>query len=140
MEGNLNIIQWNCNGIRARAGEIHSLIHDADIAYFQETNLSADVTYTLPGFNIVRRDRITTNNNIDKCPDRFNAPAGEGVLIAIRSDLLYRALDTPTIPNFEITGVALLEFSTPINVINIYRKPQAYTNQSEWKKLLDFTD
>ena len=46
----------------------------------------------------------------------------------------------PTIPNFEIAGIALLDFSTPINVINIYRKAQAYTNQSEWKKLLDYTD
>ena len=97
MAESLIITQWNCNGIRARASEIHNLVHVSDVVCVQETKLSADVPYSLPGFNIVRRDRTDPYIVNEEISTRSNTQTGGGVMIAIRSEMLYRSLDTPTL-------------------------------------------
>ena len=55
------ILQWNCNSISAHGGELKHYLTTMnflpDIICLQETRLKPHHTFTLPGYNIIRRDR-----------------------------------------------------------------------------------
>ena len=65
----------------------------------------------------------------------MNNQNGGSIVTAIRSDHLYASLDVPALPNIEIIGITIIDTQTPINVLNIYKKPDIYTIQETWSLL-----
>jgi hypothetical protein len=61
-EYDLNILQWNCNGISSKTTELSNFIHQNDIkvAVLQETKLGKKSNNpTIPNFTLVRKDRTS---------------------------------------------------------------------------------
>ena len=78
----LSIVSWNCNGIFAHKNELLNHISQIqkpyDIICIQETKLKPKRTLTIPGYNILRRDR----------PDR----AGGGLITLVKIGIPYTGL------------------------------------------------
>ncbi len=108
-EYDLNILQWNCNGISNKATELSNFIHQNDIkvAVLQETKLGKKSTNpTIPNFTLVRKDRTS-----DK---------GGGLATYIHKSLLFMKLpDIPTDGHTETLGVKVGD----TNILNVYIPP-----------------
>lgn len=53
----MRVLQWNCNGLRAHAGELKNLLASADVPFdvlcLEETFLKDGQRFNLPGYQIV---------------------------------------------------------------------------------------
>ena len=124
----INLLHWNCNGIRARSNEIQLVLDNIDIACIQETRLTESAHFRLQGYNVLRKERENDSN-------------GGGIMTLFNTDLTYEAFDTPTLPDFELLGATVTSLESNLNVINIYRKPAHLSTdikEETWKILLDF--
>jgi len=59
----ISILQWNCNGIYAHQNELRNYLavnrNKYDVICLQKTFLRQGKSFLLPGYNAVRRGRIT---------------------------------------------------------------------------------
>ena len=106
---NLNILQWNCNGIRNKTSELSNFIqqHQIKVVVLQETKLSNKSTSPeILNFSLVRKDRLS-----DK---------GGGLAIYIHNSIQYLMLpDIPSDGHTEYLGVKVGD----TNIINVYIPP-----------------
>ena len=105
----LNILQWNCNGIRTKTAELTDFIkeHQIKVACLQETKLGEKSTSpNIPNFTLVRKDRSTNN--------------GGGLATYIHKSILFSRLpDIPSDGHTESLGVKIGD----TNINNIYIPP-----------------
>lgn len=81
MAKNLNILSWNANSVRNHRLELVNLLteNDIDVACIQETFLKPSIPFNLPGYRIIRKDRLRTK--------------GGGVLIAMKSSICFNVIE-----------------------------------------------
>ena len=131
---NLRILQWNANGIRPRRTELlHFLSHNQyDLIFIQESHLSSDSTFRIPGYKTLQKNRFmtrrgTTNSTVN---------LGGGVLILVKNGLSYTSLSSldPSSDYLaiavKIKGAALYIFSTSMSLLSAPLPPTPAQNPS----------
>ena len=84
---NIRILQWNANGIRPRRTELlHFLSHNQyDLIFIQESHLSSDYTFRIPGYKTLQKNRFMTRRGTTNSTGNL----GGGVLILVKNGLSY---------------------------------------------------
>ena len=96
---NLRILQWIANGIRPRRTElIHFLSHNQyDLIFIQESHLSSDSTFHIPGYKTLQKNRFMTRRGTTNSTGNL----GGGVLILVKTGLSYTSLSTQSLSSLE---------------------------------------
>ena len=118
------ILQWNCEGVRAKRAILEHLIamHAPQVIMIQESKLASGVQFVPPkGYNAIRKDRSTMRN--DNVTNRGRTHGG--VLMLISSDLNYEEVkEGVTATNDNTTEFTAAEVQVPgrkpIMLINLY--------------------
>lgn len=105
----IEIAHWNSNGLNLKWNELKDFInkHMIQIMLVNETKIPHSRKLSLQGYNILRKDRISTK--------------GGGLLIIIRNNLEYSEVNTPdNIETIETLGIKL---SHNIAIYSAYVRP-----------------
>ena len=123
---NLQILQWNANGIRPRRTELlHFLSHNQyDLIFIQESHLSSDSTFRIPGYKTLQKNRFMTRRGTTNSTGNL----GGGVLILVKNDLSYTSLSTQSLssldPSSDYLAIAVkIKGAAPIHLFNVYVPP-----------------
>lgn len=117
----LNILQWNCRSVNSNKGSLRNLlsVENYDIVMLCETWLKPHQQFTLPGYNIVRKDRIDGK---------------AGVAILVKKGIHYSEI-TIIGNNFsdDLMLCAIeIDFDSKLNVVAVYRPPHAIVSGDNW--------
>ena len=109
MENNSShtILQWNCQGLRAKKDELSQIInlHKPTVLALQETKLGKFTTFSLPHYSSIRRE------------GHFNVTPHGGVALFIHESIPYQELNL----NCELQAVAaIIHLGINITVCSIY--------------------
>ena len=118
---NLRILQWNANGIRPRRTELlHFLSHNQyDLIFIQESHLSSDSTFRIPGYKTLQKDRFMTRRGTTNSTGNL----GGGVLILVKNGLSYTSLSSLE-PSSDYLAIAVkIKGAAPIHLFNVYVPP-----------------
>ena len=129
MNNAINIIQWNCQGIRPKTGEFASFLNSLkvlpDVILLQETFLKSRHTFKLQGYQIERFDR------------QDDVSQG-GILTCVRDGLSYSSVIASQAPQcFSTTVIAR---SRRLKIVNFYAPPGKSFSSEELEKILDHQD
>ena len=120
---NLRILQWNANGIRPRRTElIQFLSHNQyDLIFIQESHLSSDSTFRIPGYKTLQKNRSMTRRGTANSTGNL----GGGVLILVKTGLSYTLLSTQSLssldPSSDYLAIAVkIKGAPPIDLFNVY--------------------
>ena len=123
---NLRILQWNANGIRPRRTELlHFLSHNQyDLIFIQESHLSSDSTFRIPGYKTLQKNRFMTRRGTTNSTGNL----GGGVLILVKNGLSYTSLSTQSLssldPSSDYLAIAVkIKGAAPIHLFNVYVPP-----------------
>ena len=123
---NLQILQWNANGIRPRRTElIQFLSHNQyDLIFIQESHLSSDFTFRIPGYKTLQKNRFMTRRGTTNSTGNL----GGGVLILVKTGLSYTLLSTQSLssldPSSNYLAIAVkIKGAPPIHLFNVYVPP-----------------
>ena len=118
-----NILQWNARSIRSNKGDLERFlfINNIQIALICETWLKRVSQFSVPGFNIVRKDR--------------NDGYG-GVAVLIKSNLVFQEIShIPIVNGLECVGVKIVVFNNiKYNFYSVYKPPHVNINTPEWQQ------
>jgi len=125
MNMEVTLLHWNANGLRAHCSELKNLLATLtpapDIICIQETFLKPKATFTLMGYCIERRDRLT---------------AGRGGLATfIRESLPYTVIDTTT-SGVEVLTIEVTATTGVMTISNVYNPPRNDINVAEYQQIL----
>ena len=119
---NFRILQWNANGIRPRRTELlHFLSHNQyDLIFIQESHLSSDSTFRIPGYKILQKNRFMTRRGTTNSTGNL----GGGVLILVKNGLSYTSLSTQSLssldPSLDYLAIAVkIKGAAPIHLFNV---------------------
>ena len=117
------IANWNACSLRNKHVELLDFLgeKEVDIAVITETHLKPEVNIFLPGFQLVRLDRISAG--------------GEEVAIAVRSNVKRRLLPSFQLKTIEAIGVEVETSLGPIIIIAAYCPKQTTTRDGTAAKL-----
>ena len=125
-QNNLRILQWNANGIRpCRTELIHFLSHNQyDLIFIQESHLSSDSTFRIPGYKTLQKNRFMTRRGTTNSTGNL----GGGVLILVKNGLSYTSLSTQSLssldPSSDYLAIAVkIKGAAPIHLFNVYVPP-----------------
>ena len=125
-QNNLRILQWNANGIRPRRTELlHFLSHNQyDLIFIQESHLSSDSTFRIPGYKTLQKNRFMTRRGTTNSTGNL----GGGVLILVKNGLSYTSLSTQSLssldPSSDYLAIAVkIKGAAPIHLFNVYVPP-----------------
>ena len=123
---NLRILQWNANGICPRRTELlHFLSHNQyDLIFIQESHLSSDSTFRIPGYKTLQKNRFMTRRGTTNSTGNL----GGGVLILVKNGLSYTSLSTQSLssldPSSDYLAIAVkIKGAAPIHLFNVYVPP-----------------
>ena len=123
---NFRILQWNANGIRPRRTElIQFLSHNQyDLIFIQESHLSSDSTFCIPGYKNLQKNRSTTRRGATNSTGNLEG----GVLILVKNGLTYTSLSTQSLssldPSSDYLAIAVkVKGASPIHLFNVYVPP-----------------
>ena len=121
---NLRILQWNANGIRPRRTELlHFLSHNQyDLIFIQESHLSSDSTFRIPGYKTLQKNRFMTRRGTTNSTENL----GGGVLILVKNGLSYTSLTQSLSldPSSDYLAIAVkIKGAAPIHLFNVYVPP-----------------
>lgn len=122
----LNLLQWNCRGVRNKFIDLCNISDNFDIIMLIETMLKTEDQFSLKGFNIVRFDRI-------------DEPHG-GIAICVREGLIFDKVNLDINNNCLECGSIQIESNFgSILITTCYRKPYNRNNikKRDWD---DFTN
>jgi len=126
----ISILQWNCNGIRARSNELKQYLSSTDVRYdilcLQETFLKEGHSFNLLGYRAIRKDR----------PDA----AKGGLITFVQDSLNITVLDDINADGIEALAVKVKTRNGDIVVINCYHPPQKPITSSSLEKLFFSTN
>ena len=115
--GRLKIMQWNAAGLRGRWQEFKQVVAKGnfDVVCIQESKLTANLPYNLPGFVAYRYDRPRG--------DRTTHPGG-GLITYVKNCLKSEALDRPQAIECQRTKV--VTSTGHLTLSNVYLPPDVY--------------
>jgi len=124
MAYNLELIQWNANGVRTHGHELQALIRlktiKPHVIAIQESRLSEKAKYTMPGYTVYRQDR---------------SGLGGGLLLLIRNDCNSSSVEVK-VGNLESQMVSIeMANGRHIRIANIYHRINSPTNITEMNQL-----
>ena len=107
---NLRILQWNANGIRPRRPEITQFLshNQYDLIFIQESHLSSDSTFRIPGYKTLQKNRSMTRRGTTNSTENL----GGGVLILVKNGLTYTSLSTQSLSSLDPKHHTLLHHAT----------------------------
>ncbi|ESN91431.1 hypothetical protein HELRODRAFT_165465 [Helobdella robusta] len=113
-DSKLNILQFNCNGLKNKSAEIahHLSIHNISIAALPETKLSTrSAVPVFKNYAIYRKDR--------------KSGRGGGLMMLIHHKIPYTIKQLPDTVTMESQGITIMADDTEINIVNVYIPPQS---------------
>ena len=123
---NLQIVQWNANGICPRRTElIQFLSHNQyDLIFIQESHLSSDSTFRIPGYKTLQKNRFMTKRGTTNSTGSL----GGGILILVKSGLTCTLLSTQPLSSLDSSSDYLaiavkVKGASPIHLFNVYVPP-----------------
>ena len=129
---NLRILQWNANGIRPRRTKlIQFLSHNQyDRIFIQESHLSSDSTFRIPGYKTLQKNRSMTRRGTTNSTGNL----GGGVPILVKNDLSYTSLSSLD-PSSDYLAIAVkIERAPPIHLFNVYVPPIRFSSSDSRPK------
>lgn len=104
---NINIMQWNAEGVRNKKLALTKFLKDEDIdvACIQETHLNPEHAFRIRGYETLKLDREGHKG---------------GVIILIRLNIPIHEVKVTTGQNAEILGADIYFKQTPIRLYNLY--------------------
>jgi len=121
----LNVLQWNCNGVRPQVHELKHFVASAPLPYevicLQEMFLKSGQKLSIPGYSIIRRVRQ-------------HAPKG-GLAILVQSHVRYVKINGIEVNGMEIMGIALKTDTGYTTVINGYRPPHKAIDITQFDRI-----
>lgn len=120
----INVLQWNCQGLRSKIPILQNIAYDYDVICIQESILYRSSSFHLTVFSIVRGD-ITGNNLRGKCT-------------LIRNNITFAIVDLSSFfdPSIEILGIVIEINNLQCLFVNFYRHPGRSTPFSIMNNLL----
>ena len=135
---NLRILQWKANGIRPRRTElIHFLSQNQyDLIFVQDSHLSSDSTFRIPGYKPLQKNRSTTRKGTTISTGNL----GGGVLKLVKNALTYTSLYTQSLssldPSSDYLAITVkIKGASPIHLFNPYVSP-IRSSSSDFPKIL----
>ena len=124
----INIILWNTTSVKTKILELHNFLlrHHIDIALITETWLTPTDTIRLQGYEIIRRDRPTSNGKTQ----------GGGVLIAIHRDILSEDTIQPATTQLETVTITI-KTKHKITIGAAYAPPATRTLRAELGEIIN---
>ena len=120
---NLRILQWNANGIRPRRTELIQFLsqNQYDLIFVQESHLSSDFTFSIPGHKTLQKNRSMTRRGTTISTGNL----GGGLLMLVKNGLTYSSLSTQSFssldPSSDYSAITLkIKGASPIHFFNIY--------------------
>lgn len=103
------LIQWNCNGARARYNEINQLIfeYNPDIICLSETFLNPKAPYNCRGYTCLRKDRDPPGK-------------GGGLITLIKNNIGARIINIPNNYDREHLVTEIVINNKTITIVSIY--------------------
>jgi len=116
-------LQRNCNGIYAHQNELSNYLavnrNKYDVICLQEKFLKPEKSFSLPGYNVVRRNRIKNG----------------GLLTSIKDTINYTEIRSPNSIERQILNIKSL--SSYLRIVNIYLPPNKPVNKMELNSLFE---
>lgn len=114
----LSILQWNANSVRQRYAELRNFlsVNRIDVVCIQESRLSSRQQFSMPGYNVVRRDNPSDSGT-------------RGLVMLIRQGIPFQdsrytgPLDAQVIPIHTSRG--------KVTIVNLYLPPTAAVQESD---------
>lgn len=126
----LRVLFWNARSIRCKT-ELSKIMENLDLLVGVESWLKPGSIFSLPGFNIFRKDRFAR---------------GGGIIFAVRSGLRFEPINIQVDidPTVEVSAIRILGFSECINFVAVYRAPSADGRnvtlaQEQWDLIANLT-
>ena len=120
---NLQILQWNANGIRPRYTELIQFLslNQYDLIFVQESHLSSDPTFRIPGYKTLQKNRSMTRRGTTISAGNL----GGSVLILVKNGVTYTPLFTQSLssldPSSDYLAIAVkIKRASPIHLFNVY--------------------
>lgn len=126
----VNIIQWNCQGIRNKKEQLQNLLatESIHICILSETFLTEKYDFHLRGYFIERDDRLQL--------ERHN-PYG-GAAIVIHKSIKYKKISiAKPVNNMELVAISTSINNMEICIISIYVPPLHKIQKIHWKHILN---
>ena len=119
----LKIVQWNCRSINSNRASFHKFIYenDIDIAILSETWLKPTANLNIPGFSIIRKDRL-------------DGKAGVAILVSNKIEFVIKQL----VDNFNddiLVCAVTLNGQYKLDILSVYRAPHITASHNDWKKI-----
>ena len=97
-----------------------------DLIFIQESHLSSDSTFRIPGYKTLQKNRSMTRRGTANSTGNL----GEGVLILVKNGLSYTSLSTQSLssldPSSNYLAIAVkIKGAAPIHLFNVYVPPNA---------------
>lgn len=110
----LSIAIWNAQSIHPKINELSLFLNqnDIDIFLFSETWLKHDLSFSLHGYRVYRKDR--------PCTDPNKKIVGGGVAIAIKSDIRHSLIGNLRTTVIETIGIEIETLNEPIQFYATY--------------------
>lgn len=109
---NINLINWNANGVTNKKHELNYFLKakQIKIACITESHLKSNIVFNMPGYNILRTDRLNSN--------------GGGVMILIERTVPYIQVNLPNTPGLETAAIKFPLNNRLLTLIAAYKSPQ----------------
>ncbi|CAK9803170.1 RNA-directed DNA polymerase from mobile element jockey [Anthophora quadrimaculata] len=123
-KGNIKILFWNCRNINNKKPELLKTSPEYDIIICVETWLNPKLSFSIPGFQIIRKDR--TNHR------------GGGIAILLKQHFNWTPISDINIDD-KITETLTVKINTGTQQLTLcacYRPPSAEFRQDKWNHLL----
>ena len=104
---------------------LHFLSHNQyDLIFMQESHLSSDSTFRIPGYKTLLKNRFMTRRGTTNPTENL----GGGVLILVKNGLSYTSLSTQSVsslgPSSDYLAIAVkIKRAAPIHLFNVYVPP-----------------
>lgn len=122
----IKIIQWNCKSIIFKQPEITHMVKNTKIFFFSETWLTTEMKFSIPHFEIIRKDRLSRK--------------GEGVAIGLKKGIKYFILENiyDCEGKIEVCAAQLYLNSGHLILVSYYRPPGGpIIPSASWEKFLN---
>ncbi|CAK9799229.1 Probable RNA-directed DNA polymerase from transposon X-element [Anthophora plagiata] len=112
-------------GVRTKLAELPKIANNQDIIILTETWLQKNKPFHLNGFSTLRADR--------------EGPHGGGVACLIKNSISYQTIpiDNSIDKLSQIIGLQLQTIPKPLNIVAIYRPPDAPLRYQQWKQFVE---
>ena len=123
----LRILQWNANGIclcRTKLIQFLSL-NQYNLIFVQESHLSSDSTFYIPGYKTLRKDRSVTRR---RTTNRTMGNLEGSIPILVKNGLTYSLLSTQHFSSLDscsgyLANTVKIKDAFPIHLFNLYVLP-----------------